>query len=382
MARSLCKTCKGKVKKNDAAMWCDFCQNWFHCDCIGLSEDQYNHLKELDDDLNFWFCKTDKKKIAEFIKKGKADDTILEEVRTGFEDIKADVAKISGVLESKFNTQCQTFADVLKMNNTEGNNNGYSNRSTPSNGIVVVPKSQQLCSDDVERIIKEKVNLVNIKTGVSKIKHVRNSGIYLATQCDINVLQKEIHEKLGDDFKVFKTKEPKPQLIISGLSREYSADELWLEIKETNSGFDSNDSIEVVHSRKSKFGEKTDRWSFIVEAPAHTYKKMLNRYISVDFNDHFVKQYVEAIRCFNCQQYNHKSASCTSSPVCCRCGRNHKTSECSKIVSLSCINCKDANLKGAKFDTNHSCGSTNCSVHQNILKARQSRINMSSFLLC
>lgn len=377
-----CKICNEKVKKNAAALQCDFCLHWFHCSCVGLSEDHYEHFKELGT-LSFWFCKADKKRVDDFIKKGKADDSILSEMKAGFDELKNEVSKITGVLENKIEESSRkSFAEVLRINNSVSENKVCFSRSKVDNGVVVVPKSQELRSRDVERLVKEKVNLVSIKTGVSKIKHISNSGIYLATSSDVEILQKEISSKLGEDFKVFKPKEPTPQLIISGLSREYSADELWLEIKETNPGFNSDDSIKVVHHRKNRYGETREMWSYVLETSPATFKKLLNRYISIDFKDHYVKQYVEATRCYNCQQYNHKSSTCSSPAVCCRCGRNHKTSDCARGVSFSCINCKDANLKGARFNTNHSCGSNNCSVHQHILKAKQSRIDLSKFLQC
>lgn len=180
------------------AVKCDFCLNWFHCRCVGLTEDQYEHFKELGD-VTFWFCKVDKKKVFEFIKKGKTDETILDQMKAVFAEMKTEVSKITGVLENKLESSRQSFADVLKKNNVVGENKVYSTRPNVSKGVVVAHRSKQMNSKDVERIVKEKVNLVNIKTGVSKLKHV-NSGIYLATPCDVDVLQKEIDDKLGADF--------------------------------------------------------------------------------------------------------------------------------------------------------------------------------------
>lgn len=103
----------------------------------------------------------------------------------------------------------------------------------------------------MEKILKEKINLTldltRIKTGASKLKHIRNSGIFMATNSNIDALEKEINEKLGDELKVIKPRVLAPQLIISGLTHEYSAEDLWLEIRETNHGFDEDDKISVVY---------------------------------------------------------------------------------------------------------------------------------------
>lgn len=377
-----CKSCNKKVRDSESGLQCDYCDGWFHPKCISISEEQYNHLKALGE-FSFWFCDADKKKISNFIKKKKNDETILDEMKSSFKEIKSEVSKITGMLEIQMESR-RSYSEILKMNNNMSESKISFSRPSASKGVMVVPKCQDVRSSDVEKLVKEKVKLVNIKTGVSKIKYTKNSGVFLATSADVEKLEKEVIEQLGDDFKVFKPKAPSPQLIISGISREYSPEELWHEIKETNHGFSDTDAIKVVHHRKFVTGEirKKESWCYIIEAPPITYKKMVNRYLSVDFSDHFVRIYVDAVRCYNCQQYNHKSSHCTSPSVCSRCGQNHKTSECTKAVSFSCINCRDANAKGSKFNTNHSCGSSKCTVHQNILKAKQSRINLPEFLSC
>lgn len=360
-------------------MRCDYCLKWFHCKCVNSSDEQYNHLRELGGDVNFWFCRSDKKKVVEFIKKGKSEDTILHELKKGIECIRSEVLKINAVVEEKFETSKKSFAEVLKSNNSVMGKT-VSTKPKVNKGVIVAHKSHQMSSKEIERLVKDKVDLVKIKTGISKLKHVRNSGVFLGTCCDTDILKKEIMEKLGEDFTVSKPKEPTPQLIISGLSREYTSEELWQEIKETNHGFNSADTINVVHQRKKHHEDKRESWYYILEAPPTTFKKLLNRYLSIDFKDHYVKEYIEITRCYNCQQYNHKSSGCLSPPTFCRCGKDHKTSECARKVSYSCANCRAANLKGARYNTNHSCGSKLCTIHQNILKMKRERIDVNNFL--
>lgn len=377
---TICKPCNSEVKNRDNGIICDYCDCWFHAGCTGLSASNYKHFKALGEN-SFWFCAADKEKVANFIKNHKVEEGSIAEMKSTIDEIKTEVLRISGTLKTSKNS----FADVLKMNNTQPSNSKVTfSRNTASKGIIVVPKCPNLTtSGDVEKMVKSKVDLVGIKTGVSKLKHIKNSGIFLATASNVDQLETEVRQKLGDDFKVYKPKTPTPQLIISGISREYKDDELWQEIKQTNPGFVEEDSLKVIHHRKkSNIARKTESWYYIVEVPPNTYKKMVDRYLSLDFKDHFVRQYVDATRCYNCQQYNHKSTNCQSTPVCARCGRNHKTTDCVKNVSYSCVNCKDANLRGSRFNTNHSCGSSQCKVHQGILNARQSRTNLNDFLSC
>lgn len=53
MFDSDCKMCKKEVEENDKGVACEFCDNWFHIDCVGINDDVY---KALNDVCLFWFC--------------------------------------------------------------------------------------------------------------------------------------------------------------------------------------------------------------------------------------------------------------------------------------------------------------------------------------
>lgn len=289
---SVCKPCKQIIVDSDSGIQCDLCLMWFHCKCVGLSESDYEHFRELDC-LGYWFCRADKKKVSDFIKRVKNEDKIQSEIKKGIDEIKTVVLGLTHAINKQQDSVKKSFAEVLRSNiSSQPQTKIYSTRSRASanQGIMVVPKSGNMSSKDVEKVVKEKVDLVGIKLGVSKLKHMKNSGIFMATPSDVDILEKEVSTKLGEGFKVFKPKAPTPQLVISGISREYGEEELWTEIKETNPGFCSDDSIKVVHRRKLKFNDCQEKWSYIIEANAATYKKLVDRYVTVDFDDHFVKQ--------------------------------------------------------------------------------------------
>lgn len=199
-----------------------------------------------------------------------------------------------------------------------------------------------------------------IKSLSHKMDEKRNMtyALALAKQEDCNKLEAETQKALGHSFQVFQPKPILPQLIITNLSREYTEDELLAELKSTNAYFTEYDRIKIVHSQQKK---NDNKWTIFLQANTSTFRKLLNRYITLDFSDHYVKEYIHTLRCLNCQQYGHKAAECCSSPACARCAGEHKTNDCQKNVSVRCINCVDSNLtKSTKLDTNHSCGSTQC----------------------
>lgn len=76
-----------------------------------------------------------------------------------------------------------------------------------------------------------------------------------------------------------------------------------LEIKETNFGFNNEDRIKIVHRKKTE-----DKWRYITQASPDTFAKMVDRYISINYNEHYIKEEINILRCFNCQQYHHKGA--------------------------------------------------------------------------
>jgi len=53
---ALCISCKNTVKKDDKGLKCDICTNWYHIQCQGINNEQYNIMsKEIK--CMHWFCK-------------------------------------------------------------------------------------------------------------------------------------------------------------------------------------------------------------------------------------------------------------------------------------------------------------------------------------
>lgn len=381
MESDVCTKCNKQVFEGDAALLCDLCKTWFHCKCCEITSAKYASFQKVVS-MTFWFCEDDRKKIQSFIKGTEIDSS---QVVQHLVEIKEKVDGLTSSINKQQEVSKQSFAEVLRSNNVPktvfSQRKSEPQRKNSSKGLIVLPTSKEVSSKDVERKIKESVNLVSIKCGISKIKHIQNSGIFIATS-NTEPLEKELNAKLGSGYTVTKPKPRLPKLILSGLSREYDEEELQNEVKETNFGFNSEDTFKVVHHRKIVRNNE-ESWTYIIEAPPNTYYKLVDRYISVDFNDHFIKEHIEAVRCYNCQGYFHKSVSCSSASKCARCGRDHKTAECARSNSLSCINCVDSNKNnGTKFNTNHTCGSSGCKFHQNMMNNVRMKIDYTGYSRC
>ena len=59
-----CGECQKEVGEDDRAIQCKGkCQSWYHCACIGIGEDEYDHLSSSDDS---WSCSLRKNYLPSF----------------------------------------------------------------------------------------------------------------------------------------------------------------------------------------------------------------------------------------------------------------------------------------------------------------------------
>ena len=84
--------------------------------------------------------------------------------------------------------------------------------------------------------------------------------------------------------------------------------------------------------------------------------------VYIDHERFKTRPYVrQAVRCHNCQGFNHRQAGCRNSPRCSRCGRRHSTGACNLDTDqpLRCANCRG----------DHSAASPECPAFLNVKKA-------------
>ncbi|KAF9040121.1 hypothetical protein BJ165DRAFT_1321117, partial [Panaeolus papilionaceus] len=49
----------------------------------------------------------------------------------------------------------------------------------------------------------------------------------------------------------------------------------------------------------------------------------------------------DALRCLNCQEFDHIAANCPNKTICGTCGENHRTKGCTKTSSPWCVSCQN-----------------------------------------
>lgn len=190
-------------------------------------------------------------------------------------------------------------------------------------------------------------------------------------------MKNEAVNVLGTNFDVFIPKLRQPKVVIRGAAKEYDYEEFVAEILQTNPGFDDSDVIKVVHHKRMK-NDNTSKWMYFLEVRGRTLSKIVDKHLNIDFKSQIVREYVDVLRCYKCQKYGHKSASCNSQIVCGKCGGRHEFNDCKESV-VQCINCKEANEKNkTKCDTSHVCGSSVCSYQAEMIEKQKDKINYNN----
>lgn len=315
-----CKKCKLKITRGEKAIMCSLCSCWQHASCSKISDSNYESITNLGS-LVMWFCEADRRKIKSI---AIADSNNREDaVIKGIESISRKLDEINNNIEN--NKPSKSYAEVVS---------GVRNQVTNNVGMIIKPKETNFSSTDTEKTIRNSLNLLKINTGVTKIKHVQRGGVFLGARNrdDLQTLTLETKKLLGKNFEVYIPKLRCPKVVIRGIGKEYAYDDFLNELIGTNPGFDDEDFIKVVHHKLIKQNDVT-KWMYFLEVSGRTFRKVVDKYLNLDFNSHVVREYVDVLRCYKCQRYGHKSASCNSELVCSKCGDGHDFKSCQAEVA-------------------------------------------------
>lgn len=377
MSKEICNECRKKVLSKEKGLCCDLCERWYHTGCLGINDEDYKKIVQLGD-LVFWLCDNDKKKHIDW----KNHETSEKEIARKIELMENEVKEIRKTIDR--NSTTPSYANVLKTAPTK------SSFLTPNKscGLLVYPKDKTKTSTNTEDEIKENINLSQIKVGVTSLKPIKGGGIYLSTEDEngVKILKEELVKQLGSGFETKLPKTLAPKVIISGITKKYEEDTLLEELIATNPRLNDNDrrEIKIVHhfNRKGKRGDQN--WSYILETNGKVFSKIVNNYILLDYNYHFVKEYLSVLRCFRCQGYNHKGSNCPNEfEICSYCSGHHDSRKCDQGNNKICINCKAANEKGEfRYDIKHSSGSSECKIQMMFMSRSRDKINYKIESIC
>lgn len=111
--------------------------------------------------------------------------------------------------------------------------------------------------------------------------------------------------------------------------------------------------FEIVRKIKTKMGKVN--WLIDVDEKGRDWLINLKR-ICVDFDRYRVVNYINIIRCFNCQAYGHYANSCKGTLKCAKCAEEHSTKDC-KSDTIRCANCY---FEDPTVESDHRADSAQC----------------------
>jgi hypothetical protein len=152
-----------------------------------------------------------------------------------------------------------------------------------------------------------------------------------------------------------------------GLTQNYSDEDyaslVEYVVKMNGSLFNLDSHCRVIRVFPTK--KRPDVFQAILEIDRLAYETVMKRGGLVVGYDHcVVYDALEVSRCFNCNDFNHSSRSCSNVRSCPRCSLDHEVKSC-KSETLKCINCVRLNKsKNLNLDVAHAAWDTGCPAYR------------------
>lgn len=85
--------------------------------------------------------------------------------------------------------------------------------------MIVKPKTEQE-SENIKKVVKEKVDIKNLAVGITKIKKRGKGSIILGCESEREIKLKETARKMGNEFDITEAKNRNPKIKIINVSEE------------------------------------------------------------------------------------------------------------------------------------------------------------------
>lgn len=221
--------------------------------------------------------------------------------------------------------------------------------------VIIKPKNPNQSNSQTKSDMLKSVNPADSDFQLAKVKHVRNGGVLVSckNKSDTERLMKIAQENLAGSYEIKETFGVRPRIRVAGISERFSAEVLLQVIRKCNTSLVRDDSdFSVIKIAETKRNGKV--FQAVLQVDKNTYNRVIkagNLFIGYDSCP--VYDAIEAIRCFNCNEFHHSSKKCSKSCSCPRCGDNHTVKDCN-ATALCCSNCMKLKTKDTEVETNHA----------------------------
>ncbi|KAJ2944903.1 hypothetical protein O0L34_g1795 [Tuta absoluta] len=234
--------------------------------------------------------------------------------------------------------------------------------------IIVSSKTEVKTKQDLVEAWRKSISFKNCKFAPARIQAVSNHKLRVEFE---NAKQRD--ETLGrlnnSEHVVAETaRSIKPMLIIKGISKDVPIEEVVDIIRDQNTELRelvaSDEDLKVKFKRNNR---SPNLYNVVIQVNPRVYRTMINMSrICLDHQRVQVEDFSPFIQCFQCLQFGHIRAKCTSNvSPCSHCAQlDHQIHNCTNketLDSVKCFNCFTHNTKfNTNIDTNHSATTNVC----------------------
>ncbi|CAH2013030.1 unnamed protein product [Acanthoscelides obtectus] len=364
---SLCKICKYEVKDHEHGLLCEGkCQSWYHITCLGISSQLYKKMYGEILKILIWMCPSCKKQLKQLMEL----ETCADKMKTlcdKFANIEGKVNSISESVGKSFSKP--TYSQVAICNK-------QFSVAKPVNmpNLIIKPKNKQDLQKSKQDM--EKIKPVDIGVRINTKKELSNGKILLKfpSESDMEKMRDTATKVLGKNYEIIQTTLRNPQIRIPGFVQDYSENTVESMIKKQNPII-GEEHFKVTYIKS--FKTKKYKTVYAECSPKLFHLLMERKKIYMGWERFPVYENISILKCFKCQQFNHKFNDCPNKPVCCNCAGEHDTKECvSRNQKPKCKNCESANKKySTGYDIYHKANDEECSTYKYRLDSARSRIN-------
>jgi len=208
--------------------------------------------------------------------------------------------------------------------------------------LLILPKDNVKFSNsrDTKEVFQRALKPSDYNLKVKSISSVRNKGIRVeAHSVDLPRI-KDSRELEEAGLKLLQENKIHPRLIIHGVPRGMTRDDLKSEIIALNLKDVDTTEVKIVYVFPPRENRKFT--NCILEVPSNIRTVLLKeKHVFVNFSACRISDYINVLQCFKCLAFGHLARHCKFSALCGHCAGDHEMMECQlRNESSICGNCK------------------------------------------
>ncbi|XP_067132758.1 uncharacterized protein [Centruroides vittatus] len=241
----------------------------------------------------------------------------------------------------------------------------------PSNNVLLIyDMSEYKSSENVKKLIKERIDPTKIKIGVDKVRKIDNGGIALELEKidDIEVLEQYVKENVPE-VHTRKPVKRKPHIMLFSVPKHDSEKELIDNLYHQNELFHSlyneNDFNNELRLKFTTGKRNREYQNWVIEVSPSLRKHMLRLgKVNIGWSRCRAVDFCPVLQCYRCCRYGHSTKQCLENDnICSHCAEHHAFKDCPNINKVPiCINCQHSHIE----NHNHNARDSKCKIYQRI----------------